>query len=129
MLAVVKTPRIEIRAPEIPGVLLRFLRKTFGPVSVEKESGSEDLTDVFESDWYKGVSEQTTPGETVKICREMFNVSQAELAERMRLPVQNISAIENNRRTITKPMAEKLSAAFDGGVPPSAFYFYSTKTP
>ncbi len=127
MLAVVKTPRIEIRAPEIPDVLLRFLRKTFGPVSVKKETGSKDSIDVFESDWYKGISEQTTPGEAVRLCREMFNVSQAELAERMKLPVQNISAIENNRRAITKPMAEKLSVAFGGGVPPSAFYFYSAK--
>ncbi len=127
MLAVVKTPRIEIRAPEIPGVLLCFLRKTFGPVSVEKEAGGEDSVNVFESGWYKSVSEQTTPGETVRICRDMFNISQAELAERMNLPVQNISAIENNRRAITKPMAEKLSAAFDGGVPPGAFYFYSAK--
>ncbi len=127
MLAVVKTPRIEIRAPEIPDILLCFLRKTFGSVSVEKEADGEEPTDVFESSWYKGVSGQTTPGETVKLCREMFNVSQAELAERMCLPVQNISAIENNRRTVTKPMAEKLSAAFGNGIPPDAFYFYSAK--
>jgi DNA-binding transcriptional regulator YiaG len=127
MLAVVKTPRIEIRSPEIPGILLRFLRETFGQVSVKKESApdEEEAVDAFESEWYKNVSEQTTPGETVKICRELFGVTQAELARRMRLPVQNISAIEKNRRPITRQMAEKLSAAFEGGVPPGAFYFYA----
>jgi DNA-binding XRE family transcriptional regulator len=127
MLAVVKTPRIEIRAPEIPGVLLRFLRETFGPVSVKKEAASdgEEAVDVFGSEWYKSVSEQSTPGESVRICRELFNVTQAELARRMGLPVQNISAIEKNRRPITRQMAEKLSSAFGGGVPPGAFYFYS----
>jgi len=126
MLAVVKAPRIEIRAPEIPDVLLRFLRKTFGTVSVKKETKeSEETADVFESEWYKDISKQTTPGEAVKLCRELFNLTQAELAERMQIPVQNISAIENNHRAITKPMAEKLSAAFKGGVPPEAFYFYA----
>jgi len=126
MLAVVKAPRIEIRAPEIPEVLLRFLRKTFGSVSVKKETETgEETADVFESEWYKDISKQTTPGETVKVCRELFNLTQAELAERMQIPVQNISAIENNHRAITKPMAEKLSTAFKGGVPPEVFYFYT----
>jgi DNA-binding transcriptional regulator YiaG len=126
MLAVVNRPRIEVRAPEIPDILLRFLRKTFGSVSVKKETeNGEETSDVFGSEWYKDISKRTTPGESVKICRSLFGMTQMELAARLRIPVQNVSAMENNHRAITKQMAEKLSAAFNGGVPPEAFYFYA----
>ena len=62
MLAVVKRPRIEIRAKHIPAPLVRFLRDTYKPENVIVSDDNE--SEPFEqTEWFKSLD--TTPGEMI----------------------------------------------------------------
>jgi len=121
MLAIVKTPHIEISAKVIPESLLLYLKAAFGKVVVEED---EDSSVSFrDSKWFKSVESKSTPAESILLCREIYGFTQAKLAESVGVPVQNISALENGKRPVSKQMAKKLGKAF--GVSPDTFYFYA----
>jgi antitoxin component HigA of HigAB toxin-antitoxin module len=116
MLAVVKKPRtkkmlFQVKG-EIPSHLLTYLEQYFGQ-DVEVVEEDEEYIDIFETDWYHDIQEKTTPGEILRIYRENFGMSQAELAKKLgNLTRQKISDMEHNRRRISKEMARKISQIF-----------------
>lgn len=117
MLAVVKRPRIEIRAKHIPAPLVRFLKNTYKPENVI--ISDEDVAVPFEeSEWFKSL--ETTPGEMIVANRDLRNWSQVTLAEKLGIQVQNLCAMENGRRTVSRKMAVKLGEVF--GTDPAAFF-------
>ena len=100
MLAVVKRPRIEIRAKHIPAPLVRFLKDTYKPENVIVSD--EDVAVPFEeSEWFKTL--ETTPAEMIVANRDLRNWSQVTLAEKLGIQVQNLCAMENGRRTVRPP--------------------------
>lgn len=117
MLAVVKRPRIEIRAKHIPTPLVRFLRDTYKPENVIVSDDNE--SEPFEqTEWFKSLD--TTPGEMIVANRDLRNWSQVTLAEKLGIQVQNLCAMENGRRTVSRKMAVKLGKIF--GTDPAAFF-------
>ena len=117
MLAVVKRPRIEIRAKHIPAPLVRFLRDTYKPENVIVSDDNE--SEPFEqTEWFKSLD--TTPGEMIVANRDLRNWSQVTLAEKLGIQVQNLCAMENGRRTVSRKMAVKLGEIF--GTDPAAFF-------
>ena len=120
MLAVVKKPRIEIRAKHIPAPLVRFLKDTYKPENVAV-CKNEDSIPFEESDWFKNLD--STPGEMIIANRDLRNWSQVTLAEKLGIQVQNLCAMENGRRVVSRKMAIKLGEIF--GTDPAAFFDFS----
>lgn len=110
----VKTPHISIdMSGEIPDHILTAIRKEYGElVNIE-----DDIVDPFESDWYKEVAEERTPGDALKLYRENAGMTQEELGTKLGSHSrQYVSDLENNRRSISKNMAKKLAELFDTSV-------------
>jgi len=110
----VKTPHIDIKIKgNIPGKLLSVLKQEYGKdVQIVKEDDAE-LVNIFETDWYKKTKAGTTPGENMKIYRELNKLTQAVLGEKLGgIPRQHISNMENGKRSISLNMAKKLSKLF-----------------
>ncbi len=117
MLAVVKKPRTDTSlfkiTGNIPDGVLEYLRREFGQ-NVEVIDDDEELLNIFEIDWYKDIRKATTPGDTLKIYRENFGLTQAELGRKLgKFTRQKISDMEHNKRSISKDVAKKLSRLFD----------------
>ncbi len=115
MLAVVKkhrtkVPLFEVRG-NIPDKVLTYLRKEFEvELSINED---EEYMDLRESDWYQEAKTSRKPGDAMKVYRDNFGYSQAELGKMLGgLSRQKISDMENNRRGISKEMAKKLAKIF-----------------
>lgn len=54
-----------------------------------------------------------TTGEKIRAYRKAFNISQMQLCEILGISQNNLSAIENNRRSIALSSAIKFSAVFN----------------
>jgi antitoxin component HigA of HigAB toxin-antitoxin module len=116
MLAVVRKPRTNTTLfkvnGDIPSGVLKYLEREFGQ-DVEVVEDDEELLNIFDTDWYKGISEATTPGDILRIYRENFGLTQAQLGQKLgKLTRQKISDIEHNKRSISKDVAKKLSQLF-----------------
>ncbi|RLC22729.1 MAG: XRE family transcriptional regulator [Deltaproteobacteria bacterium] len=117
MLAVVRKPRTNTTLfkvkGDIPSGVLEYLEREFGQ-DVEVVENDEELLNIFDTNWYKYVSEAATPGDTLKIYRENFGLTQADLGQKLgKFTRQKISDMERNKRSISKDVAKKLSQLFD----------------
>lgn len=54
-----------------------------------------------------------TPGDAVRVARELQGMTQAELAEASGIPQPTLSSIENGRATLGAERAEKLARALN----------------
>jgi DNA-binding XRE family transcriptional regulator len=109
MLAVVKKPYIEISAEKIPEELMNFLRNHYKTVEIVDD---DELVDISETNWYRSMASDRTPGSILKRYRKRTGMSQSELAEKLGMVKQNISAMENGSRGISKATAHKLAEIF-----------------
>ena len=115
MQVVVKEPRIRLEG-EITQTLVDYLRKEFAEVVVIDDD-SEALVEVIESDWYRSIRAEITPGENMRIYREMHGMTQAELGRKLgQFARQNISNMEHGHRQISKAVARKLAELFQVSV-------------
>lgn len=64
---------------------------------------------------------QLTPGDSVRIAREMLGWSQNKLAEQSGIPQSTISGIESNRIAVGVERAKKLATVL--GIHPSVIVF------
>ena len=114
MQAVVKTPRIEIVIKgDIPDKLMSVLNEEYGKQVRLSEDNSDDLVDVFETDWYQSVKSGMTPGDNLRIYRENHGLTQARLGELLGgVPRQHISNMEREVRSISLKTARKLAEIF-----------------
>jgi DNA-binding XRE family transcriptional regulator len=111
----VKTPHIKI---EIKGDIskkhLSLLRKEYGN---NVKLITDDAVDVFETDWYKNIKSNMTPGQNLKIYRINRGLTQEQLGELLDgIPKQHISNMENGKRAISLKMAKRLSKLFKTSV-------------
>lgn len=117
MLAVVKKRRtnqalFEVRG-DIPLKVVRFLKEQFGQDVEVLEDNSEELVNVFDTDWYKITNSNTSPGDVLKIYRENAGLTQEELGRKLgKFTRQKISDMERGKRSISKEAAKKLSRIF-----------------
>jgi DNA-binding XRE family transcriptional regulator len=114
MLAVVKTPRTDVRIRgHIPEALLEVLLAEYGKRVQLTREADDELVDVFQTDWYLRTKRSMTPGTYLKIYRENRNITQTELGKALGgVPRQHISNMENGIRPISKKTALRLAAIF-----------------
>ena len=117
MLAVVRKPRtntplFEVKG-DIPKNVVAYLEKEFGQAFEVFEEDDEELVNIFETAWYKEIRVMLTPGENLKIYRENLGLTQAELAQKLAMPKQNIAELENNTGRMPEDVARKLSRFFE----------------
>jgi DNA-binding XRE family transcriptional regulator len=112
MQVVVKTPHIRVDG-EVTAQLVEYLRREFGDIEVI-ENEDEELIDVTQSEWYRSIRALVTPGENMRIYREMHNLTQEELGKKLgKFTRQNISNMENGQRPLSKAVAKKMAELFD----------------
>ncbi len=115
MQVVVKKPHIRIEG-DITGNLVEYLRNEFHDIEIIEDE-DEELVEISGSDWYRGICRTISPGENVKVYRELHNLTQEELGRKLgSFSRQNVSNIENGHRQISKTVAKKLAAIFDVSV-------------
>jgi DNA-binding XRE family transcriptional regulator len=118
MLAVVKTPhtRIHIKG-HIPPRLLDVLQDEYGKAVQITSDPDDELVDVFQTDWYKTIKKELTPGTYMKVFRENRGMTQEALGKTLgAIPRQHISNMENGSRAISKKVAIKLARFFEVSV-------------
>lgn len=124
MLAVVKKRRtnkrlFEIKG-EIPNHIIDYFRHEYGSAFQIVEDAEQELVDVFETDWFKKLNRKASAGESIRIYRQNFGITQTDLGKQLgNYSKQYISDLENSRRSISKEVAKKLSKIFN--VPLSRF--------
>ncbi len=118
MLAVVKTPLTSIRMKgSIPKRVIRVLAEEYGSDLHVSAEGDDELVDVFQTDWYRKVKKELTPGVYLKVFRENKGMTQTELGKALGgLPRQHVSNMENGSRPISKRVALQLARLFDVSV-------------
>lgn len=115
MQVVVKKPHIRVEG-EITGNLVEYLRREFQEIEIIEDE-DEELVEISASDWYQSIRATTTPGENVKVYRDLHKLTQEELGKKLgNFSRQNISNIENGHRPISKTVAKKLAALFEVSV-------------
>ncbi len=109
-----KTPHIDIAIRgNIPEKLLSVLKKEYGRnVQIVNDNDNKMLR-AADTGWYKKIRASITPGENMRLYRELHKITQAELGEKLGgLPRQHISNMERGIRAISLATAKKLSAIF-----------------
>ena len=117
MLAVVKTPRIELSLAGNESAvadLLKYLRARYS-VAVLSESEDESVNAFTTPFW-----QETTSGDLLQGFRLKHGLSQAELAEKSGIGQTVISAYENGKRKLSRRAAIKIGAAL--GEAPEKFF-------
>jgi len=120
MQALVKTPHTNIHIQgEIPTRILDVLRSEYGG-KLKIFEGEDEYVEVTETDWYKEIKSESTPGDAMRIYRENQHLTQAQLGEKLgNVPRQIVSNMERGKRSISLATAKKLSVIFN--VPASRF--------
>jgi DNA-binding XRE family transcriptional regulator len=115
MLAVVKTPRINLKIEgQIPDWIMVGLKKEFGKQVKISADDEEPMIRVTDSNWYKETKKKVSPGKTMRVYRENSGLTQEELGKKLGgLTRQYVSGMEHGSRGISKTMAKKLSKLFD----------------
>lgn len=73
-------------------------------------NNGDELVNVFETQWYKGIKENMTSDKYLRIYRENKGLTQIQLGKVLgEIPRQHISNMENGHRAISLKMARKLS--------------------
>ena len=114
MQAVVKTPHIRLEGDLLPDKLIKYLRRCFGEVEVVEDENDE-LVEVTQSEWYKNIKAQMTPGDNLKIYRELHGLTQEQLGQKLgpKFHRQHVSNMERGHRPISKNIAVRLAQLFD----------------
>jgi DNA-binding XRE family transcriptional regulator len=115
MQAVVKTPLIEItiKGSSIPKKIFNALKDEYGKKFKIVNESDDKYIDVFETDWYKKIKAETTPGDNMRIYRENHGLTQKKLGELLGdIPGQHVSNMEKGTRSISLNTAKKLSKVF-----------------
>jgi DNA-binding XRE family transcriptional regulator len=116
MQAVVKTPHIEIniKGEMIPQKLIYLLQEEYGDEVKVTENDEDNLINIVETQWYKGIKGKLTPGGVMRIYRENRAMTQTRLGELLGgIPRQHVSNMETGKRPISLNTAKKLAKLFN----------------
>jgi DNA-binding XRE family transcriptional regulator len=111
----VKTPQININIEgSVSNKLLNVLKEDFGDKVVIEDHEYELAQNTY---WHKMNSSKMTSGDHMKACRQSRGLTQIQLGVALGgISKQNISGMENGRRTIGKEVAKKLAKIFNTSV-------------
>ena len=114
MLAVVKTPRIDLRIKGQLSLHLRaLLLAEYGSnLFIDEEKDDLDV-DLFKTDFYKKSKKEMTPGTYLRMYRENHTLTQAELGNKIGVSKSFVCDLEHDRRAISKGLAKKLAGIFN----------------
>lgn len=111
MLAVVKTPRINIRLEgDIPEPILKAIRAEYGKKLEIKEQ--EETVPLSEWPWYQKMKKSMTPGKNLRVYRDNASLTQEQLGAKVGVSRKYISDLENGHRNISKDLAKKFMNLF-----------------
>lgn len=123
MLAAVKTRRteFEVRGDNVPPWLIAELKKRYGKSVTLLDADEEESIPIVETDWYRKIRKQTTPGDAMRLYRENRELSQEDVAVKLGpgFKKQHVCDMERGRRAISKGVAKKLAKVF--GTSPARF--------
>lgn len=112
MLAVVKTPHIDVRIQgDISPFMMEVLKKEYGRklrISPEKDEN----VDYFATDFAKEIAKKASPADCVQIFRENLGLTQEALGKKVGVSKNYVSDWENGHRKVSKDKAKKLAALF-----------------
>jgi len=110
----VKTLRTEIQIQgDIPARVLEILRREYGG-ELKIYEGDDEYVELTESEWYKEIRPETTPGDAMRIYRKNQQLTQAQLGKKLGdVPRQIVSNMERGKRSIRLATAKKLSVIFN----------------
>lgn len=113
MLAVAKTPHINLRihGSMSPSFVLALKREYGGSIKWTPEEDDE-LEDWSATDLAKEIGARQTPGKAIRIYRENFGWTQAQLGEKLEVRASFVSDLENGRRMVSKQTAKDLAKIF-----------------
>lgn len=127
MLAVVRAPRTQKTEPacfsiqgDVPEFFMKYLQSRFEDIQIfNPEPPPESIVHDDDEELIRwedtGIEEMfqamTTPGESLKLLRTNFKMTQRQLAEKAGVAVQAISAMERGKAPIGRKMAHKLADA------------------
>jgi DNA-binding XRE family transcriptional regulator len=112
MLAVVKTPHIDLRIQgDISPFMLEVLKKEFGK-KLRVEPEKEGSVDYFETSLAKSLAKKVSPADCVQIYRENLRLTQEGLGQKVGVSKNYVSDWENGHRKISRDKAKKLAALF-----------------
>ena len=109
MQVVAKKHHIDIHG-QIPDGLIKIIEKKYGKKNVTVID--DDFVDVTETEFYKKMKAERTPGRTLRAYRQRDNLTQAALAKKAGVYAQNISNMEKGSRTITVELAKRFAEIF-----------------
>jgi DNA-binding XRE family transcriptional regulator len=93
------------------------LVKEYGTAVRITPDSDDEKVDVFQTEWYKAIKRNLTPGKYLRVFRENTGITQAQLGKLLGgVPAQHISNMERGSRSISKKVAMQLSKIFDVSV-------------
>jgi antitoxin component HigA of HigAB toxin-antitoxin module len=113
MRVVEKTRHIDVDVQGSGAEAVATLIRASLPQAVISEEDDREFEDWEGSDLQKEIKAITTPGKLVRAYRARKGLSLVDLAKVVGTKYPNLSAIENDRRTIGLSMARKLGKALD----------------
>lgn len=117
MLAVAKTPRIDLRIQgDISEGMVYVLKREYGKALKLVPDPDDEYEDWFSTDLAKRLAAEAKPGDGVWVYRTNRGWTQAELGEKLCVSAAYVSDMEHGRRAVSKAMARKLSKIFDVSV-------------
>ena len=96
------------------------MKENIDNLSKNEKKLDEESVVLESTDWYKKMSAEMTPGKAIRADRGLRGWTQNVLAQKLGISIQNLSAMEHDRRPVSKKMATKLSQIF--GVPPETYF-------
>lgn len=75
------------------------------------ELDDEECVEWFKTDLAKEIESKSTPAESLKLLRTTFGYTQQQLADKVGITKQQISAMERGREPIGRKMAHRLANA------------------
>ena len=115
MLVVVNQPLINDFRIEgmLSSSFLDNLRKEFGDsMKIIRQDEDEGWVNADDLDWYKEEIAKETPGSNLRFYRNLADMTQKELADKLGMTKQHISDMERDKRAISKATAKKLGSLF-----------------
>ena len=82
----------------------------FKVIKVDKVDDEEPV-EIIKSDWFKEIESKNMPAESLKLLRTTFGYTQQQLADKVGITKQQISAMERGREPIGRKMAHRLANA------------------
>ena len=94
-------------------IIKTLIQKHYPDVLVKDSDTDDDFVKFEDTDLYREIKTNMTPGSLLSAYRSREGLSLTELAKRTGISYTNISAMENDRRVIGLNVAKKLANALN----------------